>query len=57
MQFAAPLLPGQLGRADVHALVELHGVGVDHLSAQAERELDGEIGLARRGRAHDGDHW
>jgi hypothetical protein len=42
--------------ADVHALVELHGIGVDHLAVQTERQLDGQVGLARRGRAHDGDH-
>ena len=45
-----------LGRADVHAAVELHRVGVDHLAAEPLRQRDGQRGLARRGRPDDGDH-
>ena len=30
---AAPLGLGKLGRADVHAAVDLHRIGVDHLAA------------------------
>ena len=44
-----------LRRPDVHAAVELHGVGVDHLAAEPPGELDGERGLAGGGRADDGD--
>ena len=41
MRHAAPLGRGQLGRADVHADVELHRVGVDDLAAEP-------LGPARR---------
>ena len=51
----AALLGRELGGADVHAPVELHGVGVDHLAAEALGEGDAQVGLARRGRADDGD--
>jgi hypothetical protein len=44
-----PLLGGQLGGADVHASVELHRVGVDHLAAERLGESEGEIGLADGG--------
>ena len=49
-----------LGRADVHAAVELHGVGVDDLGGAAvarERlgEIEGERRLAGAGRADDRD--
>ncbi len=51
---------GQLRRADVHAAVELHRVGVDDLGrAAASRELLGEVerelGLAGARRADEGD--
>jgi hypothetical protein len=52
---AAPLGDGELGGADVHAAVDLHRVGVDHLAAQALGEVEGEPGLAGRGRPDDGD--
>ena len=45
----------QLGGADVHAAVELHRVGVDHLAAEPLGERDAEVGLADGGRADDGD--
>ena len=51
----APLGEVGLGGADVHAVVELHGIGVDHLPAQALREGDSQRRLARGGRADDGD--
>ena len=44
-----------LGGADVHAAVELHGVGVDDLAAEFQGELDGEVGLSGAGRPDDGD--
>jgi len=59
---AASVGLGQLGGADVHAAVELHGVGVDHLAPtpraflQPQGHLDGEIRLAHSGRADDRDH-
>ena len=52
---AAALLGRQLGGADVHAPVELHGVGVDDLAAEALGEGDAQIGLSGRGGADDGD--
>ena len=52
---AAALAHRQLGRADVHAAVELRGVGADDLAAQHLGEGDGEVGLAGGGRADDGD--
>ena len=52
---AATLVRRQLGRADVHAAVELHGVGVDDLAADGPGERDAEVGLARRRRADDGE--
>jgi len=36
MRDAAPGGLGLLGRADVHALVELHRVGVHHLAAEGK---------------------
>jgi hypothetical protein len=46
---------GLLGGADVHALVELHGVGVHHLAVQGAGQGDGEPGLAGGGRPDHGD--
>ena len=46
-----------LGRADVHAAVDLHRVGRDDLAAQALRERHAERGLARGGRAGDDDNF
>lgn len=43
---AVPLLLGELGGADVHAAVQLHGVGVDHLTVQGPGQGDTEVGLA-----------
>ena len=51
---AAPLGDRQLGRADVHAAVDLHGVGVDDLAAQPLREVEGQPGLAGGGGPDDG---
>ena len=50
-----PLGRRQLGRADVHPAVELHGVGVDHLSPETQREGDPEVRLPGRRGADDGD--
>ncbi len=46
---------GFLGRADIHALVELHRVGVDDLAAQGAGQLQAQPGLAGGRRAHHGD--
>ena len=45
----------QLRGADVHAAVELHGVGVDDLAAEPLGEVEREIGLAGAGRSGDHD--
>ncbi|GAA2487618.1 hypothetical protein GCM10010393_18700 [Streptomyces gobitricini] len=52
---AAALLGRQLGGADVHPPVELHGVGVDDFTAQLLGEVDAQIGLSGRRGADDGD--
>ena len=46
-----------LGRADVHAAVDLHRVGRDDLAAEPLRERHAERGLARGGRAGDDDKF
>ena len=55
VRHAAPLGEVGLGGADVHAAVELHGIGVDHLTAEPLGEGDGERGLPGGGGADDGD--
>ena len=52
---AASLGLGQLGGADVHAAVDLHRVGVDHLSPEPLGEVEAEARLARRGGSDEGD--
>ena len=47
MRDALALGDGELGRADVHAPVQLHGVGVDDLAAELTGQPQREIGLAR----------
>ena len=46
-----------LGRADVHAAVDLHRVGRDDLAAEPLREHDAQRGLARGGRAGNDDQF
>ncbi len=46
-----------LGGADVHAPVDLHGVGRDDLAAESLRELDAEAGFACGRRAADNDNF
>ena len=55
MDDALPVVERQLCGADVHALVQLHRVGVHDLTVQAMRNVDAELRLARRGRAEDDD--
>ena len=53
---AAALLGRQLGGADVHAAVDLHGVGVDHLAAEPLAPGRARGRSCPRRWAHDGDH-
>ena len=64
MAYARPVGRGGLGGADVHPAIELEGVGVDDLGPEPLGQLEGDLALARGGRAHDGDdrrpglrHW
>ena len=57
MDDALPLVGCQLRGSDVHALVELHRVGVHDLTVQAMREIDAELRLARSGRAKNDDEF
>ncbi len=50
-----PLRRGELGGADVHAPVELHGVGVDHFAVEGTGQGHGQVGLAGGGGADDRD--
>jgi hypothetical protein len=56
VRHAVPLAGVGLGGADVHAAVQLHRVGVDHLAAEPVRQGDSEGGLAGGGGAHQRDH-
>ena len=56
MGHAVALLGGELGGADVHAAIKLHGVGVDHLTAQRQRQRHSERALTGRGGTDDRDH-
>ena len=51
---ASPLGRGELGGTDVHTAVLLHGVDVDHFTAQSFREIQTEFGLSCGGRADHG---
>ena len=51
----ASLVGRRLGRADVHTTVDLHGVGRDHLGAQAHGQLVGKRRLAAGGGPHHRD--
>ena len=55
MRHARAVGRGRLRRADVHAAVHLAAVRVHDFAAQRLREFEGEGGLARGGRPHDGD--
>ena len=52
--YAASLTQRELGRPDVQAAIELHGVGVHDLAATGLRELEGQRRLAGRGRSDQG---
>ena len=52
---AATLGGRQFGGADVHAAVELHGVGVDDLAAEPLGDVECQRALAGAGRPDDGD--
>ena len=51
----ASLVQGRLGRADVQAAVHQRRINADDFPAKTARAFKRERGLARRGRAHDGD--
>ena len=57
MRHALHLFRRGLGRADVHAAVDLHRVGRDDLAPEPLRERHAERGLARGGRAGDDDKF
>ena len=50
-----PLGDRQFRGADVHAAVQLHGVGVDDLAAEPLRQVQRQRALARAGWSDDGD--
>src|SRR5690606_38589206 len=52
---ALALLGRQLGGSDVHPPVELHGVGVDDLTAEPTGQGNTQIGLSGRGGSDDCD--
>jgi hypothetical protein len=54
---AHPAPPGQrqLRGANVHAPIQLHRVGVDHLATQTAGQLDREVGLTSGARANHRD--
>ena len=56
MDDALPLVDRQLCGSDIHALIQLHRVGVDDLTVQAMREIDAELRLACGGRTQDDDN-
>ena len=54
---APALLDGELGRADVHAAIELHRVGADDLAVQPQGQLDREVRLACGRRPDHREDW
>jgi hypothetical protein len=52
---AAALVGRQLRCTDVHAAVDLHGVGVDDLAAERLGQVERQPGLSGRGATHHGD--
>ena len=55
MRHALPGGLGLLSRADVHAPVELHRIGVHDLATERAGQRDGQPGLAGGGRPDDRD--
>ena len=47
---------GGLGRADIHAAVDLHRVHADDLAVEGPGQLESQPGLARGGHAQDQNH-
>ena len=50
------LLPGNLGGANVHVLIHLHGVCRDHLPSQNPGKGDGKLCLSHRRWAGENNH-
>jgi hypothetical protein len=57
MDDALPLVVRKLRGSDVHALVQLHRVGVHDFTVQEVREIDAELRLARGGWAKNDDEF
>ena len=55
MRNSAALGGGELAGADVHAAVQLHGVGVDHLAVERAGQPQRQFGLTGRRRPDDRD--
>jgi hypothetical protein len=55
VRYAVPVVRRELGGPDVHAPVNLHRVGIDHLTAESQGQRDRECRFACRSRAHHGD--
>ena len=53
---AAPHVERNFGRRNIYLAINLHGIAVDNLAAEAERDGQAEIALARSGWADDGDN-
>ena len=56
MDNPAALVDRGLGGADVHAAIELHGIGIDDLPIQALSKSERKIRLAAGRRPNDGNH-
>src|SRR5262245_42506829 len=57
MRHSAALGDRELPRSDVHAPVELHGVGVDHLAVELVGKSQRQFGLTGSRRPDDRDDW
>src|SRR6185369_8998121 len=53
MGYLRPLFGCGFGGADIHAAIDLHGIGVDYLAVQPAGQIQGQFALARGGRAAD----
>src|SRR6267143_6876333 len=54
MRHAATLFQRHLGRGYLNALIDLHGIAVDDLAADALSEFNSQFTLAGSGRTNDG---
>ena len=56
MRDAAPLIHRHFRRRNPDALIDLHGIAIDNLAAEAQRKLNPERALARCGWSNHGDN-